>query len=151
MTKRAKLIPLAVLATGATFVMAAVPWPPVQASFRLVSVSGKDLPVVVEQEEECREELLAATLTLTTDGKWSLVAQEREICGAKQDDEEEREHGTYKANGVTVQFFNEDGKPAVHDGNDSELEVADLWEGTRSSGGFTVRLADGKTDLIFRN
>jgi len=150
MTNRTKVLPLALLATGAALVMGAGPWRPVQENFRLISVAGKSLPVVVEQEGECREELQSAMLTLDTNGKWSLVVTEKEICGTNQDNEEEREHGTYKANGTTVQFFDENGKPTVPDADDGELDVADLREGTRSSDGLTVRLADGKTDLIFR-
>lgn len=150
MTKRTKLIPLALLATGAAALAAAGPGSPAQESFRLISVAGRELPVVVEQEGECREELQSAMLTLETEGKWSLVAMEREICGTNQNDEEERDHGTYKASGATVEFFDVDGKPAVHNEGDDELDVAGLREGTRSSDEVTVRLADGKTDLVFR-
>ena len=75
---------------------------------------------------------------------------EREICGTNQNDEEEREHGTYTADGTSVQFFDDDGKPVVHDEDDGELDVAALRTGTRAPDGLTVRLADGKTDLVFR-
>ena len=150
MTNRGKLIPLALVAAGAPFVMAAGPWGTMQENFRLISVGGKELPVVVEQEGDCREELQSAMLTLATDGKWTLVSKEKEICGTKQKDEEERDQGTYKATGETLQFFDKDGKALVADEKDGDLDVAELREGTRAADGFTVRLADGKTELVFR-
>lgn len=73
---------------------------------------------------------------------------EREICGTREDIEEERERGRYDVSGTTLRFFDEDGDtPSPED--DDELDVADLVTGTRSSDGLVAQLADG-AELTFR-
>jgi hypothetical protein len=142
---------LGLLAPGATAssLPEAAAQAPVDESYRLVQVAGQPLPVVTEQSGECRDELLAATLTLHGDGTWTLLTTEREVCGTTTEEEEDREEGRYTADGQALRFLDENGKPAVDDGDDSELEVDDLLDGTRSAEGLVVRAADGETELRF--
>ena len=120
-------------------------------TYRLVDVSGGALPVLVEQDGDCRDELLSGTLTLADDGTWVLVTQEREVCGDRVEEDEEREEGRYTMDGQTVRFLDEDGEAEEHEEEDAgEIEVDDLSVGTRSADGLAVRLADGQTVLAFR-
>ena len=138
-----------VLALAAAAASAQVPG---QAEvYRLAEVEGRALPVVIEQEGDCRDELLGATLTLAADGEWTLVTQEREVCGDRVEEDEEREEGRYTAEGQTVRFLDEDGEAEEDDRDDEgpELDVEDLTVGTRSAGALSVRLEDGRT-AVFR-
>lgn len=117
--------------------------------FQLVQVAGQNLPVVTEENGDCRDELLAATLTLHAGQRWTLVTQEREVCGDQADDDEDREEGTYAVDGETIRFMDEDGDLPQDDGDDSELEIDDLLEGVRTDTGLTVRVVDGETELQF--
>lgn len=150
MQNRAMILVLTAITGVATVTMGMMPAEKTQRdeTFQLASVSGKALPVVIEEEGECREELQSGTLTLATDGDWTLVTMEREICGTREDLEEERERGRYDVSGTTLRFFDEHGDaPSPED--DDELDVADLVTGTRSSDGLVAQLADG-TELTFR-
>ncbi|MGH7551793.1 MAG: hypothetical protein ACREMQ_02040 [Longimicrobiales bacterium] len=150
MREHKKLFALTVLGVGAAVSLGmGTAAQTAQETFRLASVAGQPLPALIEQEGDCREELTAATLTLETNGRWMLVSTEREVCGTRVDDEEERENGTYTTERQTLRFLDDDGKPPVDD-DDDELDVSDLVTGTRSADGLVVRLADGKTDLTFR-
>lgn len=117
--------------------------------YRLTEVNGGALPVVVEQDERCREELLGGTLTLETDGRWRLMTQEREVCGADVEAEEESEDGIFTREGQTIRFLEEDGEPNDDEG-DEGIDAENLSVGTVAGGALTVRLADGATTLTFR-
>lgn len=121
-----------------------------EETYQLAQVAGQALPVVTEENDECRDELAAATLTLATDGTWTLVTTEREVCGQESDEDEDQEDGRYTVAGQTIHFTDDDGDTPTADGDDSELEVDDLVEGTRTADGLTVRVADGNTQLQFR-
>lgn len=119
-------------------------------TYQLAQVAGQALPVVTEEHDECRDELHAATLTLETDGTWSLVTTEREVCGQDVDEDEDREDGRYTIQGETIRFTDDDGDAPQADGDPNELEVDDLVEATRTADGLTVRVADDDTELTFR-
>lgn len=121
-----------------------------QETYQLAQVAGQALPVVTEENGDCRDELSAATLTLDTDGTWTLVTTEREVCGQDVDEDEDREDGRYTVDGQTIHFTDDDGNVATADGDDSELEVDDLVHATRTADGLTVQVADGDTQLQFR-
>ena len=118
-------------------------------TFRLVEVSGTALPVTTEGGDGCREDVIAATLTLEADGGWAMVTQEREVCGTRVEEDEDREEGTYRLEGNAFRFVNDD---EDDDGDDDadELDVEELATGTRTADGLTVRLEDGETVLVFR-
>ena len=121
-----------------------------QETWQLAEVAGAALPVVTEENEDCRDELHSATLTLHTDGRWTLVTTEREVCGQNSEDDEDTEEGRYTVEGDVIRFTDEDGEPAQDDGDDSELEVDDLVQATRTADGLLVRVADDGTELRFR-
>ena len=155
MQDRTKKIRVAALGAGVLALAAAgaSAQAPAQAEvYRLATVEGRALPVVIEQEGDCRDELLGGTLTLEADGEWTLVTQEREVCGDRVEEDEEREEGRYTVEGQTVRFLDEDGEAEQEDDRDDEtpdFDVDDLTVGTRSAGALSVRLEDGRT-AVFR-
>lgn len=122
-------------------------------TFDLVEVAGSGLPALIEEEDGCREQILAGRLTLEADGDWSLVTRERETCGDQVEEEEEREEGTYEVQSEAVLFTDDDGDSGdADDGDDADpngVDVDDLATGTRTAEGLEVRLEDGNI-LIFR-
>lgn len=120
-------------------------------TYRLVEVNGNALPVVIEEGRRCREELIAGTLELAPDGKWTLETSEREVCGDRVDLDNDRERGTYTVAGQTVTFLDRDGRPEDYDDDPTpDLDVEDLVVGTMSADGLAVRLDDNRTVLTFR-
>lgn len=122
-------------------------------SWSLVEVSGDALPVVVDVDDDCREEVVGGTLTLAVDGTWTLVTLERETCGGDVKESEDTEEGRYEAEGDRVRFFDEDGDPGteeIDDDQDDEVDVEDLMSGTRAGTTMTVELVHGTATLLFR-
>jgi len=159
MTKGTKILTLtavAALGAGALVLQAAPSWAQGvsgQESYQLVQVAGNALPTQIEQEGDCREEVLSGTLTLDTDGGWELVTRERETCGDQVEEEEESETGAYRAEGDVIRFMDDDeddDRNEAADDDDGELDLDDLATGTRSGDGLTVTLEDGQTVLVFR-
>ena len=140
----------ALVAGGAS---AAAQEAPSSDTYRLVEVAGVALPAVLEDGDACREEVLAGTLTLEADGRWTLDTTEREVCGDVVEEEEEREDGTYEVDGDVIRFLDDDeGEDDDADDADDaeEIELEDLSSGTRTDAGLTIRLEDGETILVFR-
>ena len=122
-----------------------------QEVYRLEQVGGQALPVVLEQDAECREDLLEATLTLEADGEWELSTREQEVCGADTAADDEVEEGDFTVDGQTIRFVEEDAPIDVDPDDDpTEIDVEDLAVGTRGEGVLNVRLRDGRTELLFR-
>lgn len=129
-----------------------------EQSYRLVAIDGQSLPVVVETEDDCREEVTEATLTLRDNNEWLLEIGEREVCGdAVEDEEMEEEEGTYAKDGDTIRFSGDDESDDEDTAEDEdeaeeedEVELDDLTVGTVSADGLSVRLADGQTVAVFR-
>ena len=120
-------------------------------TFRLIQVAGKALPAVIEEEDGCREEVVSGTLTLKADGIWILVAQEREVCGDRVEEEEEREEGKYSIEGSSIRFVDDDSDgDAEEDDTDDDLDLDDMTTGTRTAEGLTVRLKGSDAVLVFR-
>lgn len=93
--------------------------------YRLVSVDGQPLPVTVEEEDGCREEVAEATLTLRESGEWRLEVAEREVCGDAVDEEEtDDEAGRYTTEGDTVRFLDDDADDEA-DASEEEADEAD--------------------------
>ncbi len=116
-----------------------------EETWRLSQVDGNALPHVVDQDDDgCREEVVSGALTLHADGRWTLVTQEREVCGSEIEDETEEEDGRYEAQGETVRFADEDGDVET-DGDD----VDDIAHGTRNGSTLTVRTGGGDRVLVF--
>ena len=65
----------------------AAPAAPAETRYVLVDVGGKALPVEVEKEWRCREDVTAGTLRLREDGLWRLETLVRETCGDRTETE----------------------------------------------------------------
>ena len=155
MHNRTNLLALAAVAAGA-FAFDAAPASAqavsAEETYRLVQVAGTALPTVVEEDDDgCREEVLAGTLTLETDGDWKLVTRERETCGNDVEEEEDTEEGEYRIEGSAIRFVEEDDDDDDDDADETEdVDLDDLATGTRTSDGLTITLEDGETTLVFR-
>jgi hypothetical protein len=125
-----------------------------QGSYRLAELGGRPVPVLLEEEDGCREELLAATLTLAAGGEWTLTSVERESCGARAEQDEESDTGRYTTAGAVLSFTSDDRDEGGDDDADAdesgEIEVDELRTGSLSGDALTVRLADERTVLVFR-
>jgi hypothetical protein len=147
-----KPITIAALALGAVAFAApaAAQSVPQQEIYRLAEVDEAALPVVVEEDGDCIEEVLSGILTLMPDGTWSFVTQERETCDGEVEEDEDREEGTYRIEGDVVHFDEVDDDDEDDDEDDADLDLDDLVTGTRAANALTVRLEDGRTTLVFR-
>jgi hypothetical protein len=121
-------------------------------AYRLTEVGGKALPVEVEKEWRCREDVTAGTLTLGTDGRWLLETTQRKVCGDRTTTELETDDGRYTTEGQTFRFFDDDGKENTKDwGIGKDIDLDDLRSGALGGDGtLTVRLADDETTVVFR-
>src|SRR5690606_5266842 len=120
-----------------------------EETWQLARVGEQALPVVTEEHGECRDELHGATLTLHTDGRWTLVETKREVCGGDTDEDVDTDDGRYTISGDEIHFTDDDGDPNRADSDDDELEIDDLVHGARTTEGLTIRVADGDTELHF--
>jgi hypothetical protein len=145
----AAVVSLTVTVGPAAQAVAAVP---VETRYVLVDIGGKALPVEIEKGWRCREDVTAGSLILREDGQWRLETSVRETCGDRPAMEQEDEDGTYRAEGTTLHFLDDDGRRNRPDWNPGgEIDLDELDRGTLASGGtLTVRLADEKTVLRFR-
>ena len=125
---------------------------PAERRFTLVEVGGKALPVQVDKEWRCREEVTAGTLVLRGDGRWRLGTSIRETCGDRTKMDQEDEDGLYRTEGGTIQFLDDDGNRNDDDWHVlPEIDLDELDQGSIADGGtLTVRLADEKTVLKFK-
>jgi hypothetical protein len=125
---------------------------PAETRYVLVDVGGKALPVEIDKGWRCREDVTAGTLLLREDGHWRLQMSVREICGDRPEMEHEDDDGTYRAEGTTLHFLDDDGNRNHADWSlGGEIDLDELDQGTMAAGGtLTVRLADEKTVLRFR-
>lgn len=136
---------IGVLSTAAVATQSA----PEAETFTLVAVNGAGLPALVEEEEGCREEIVAGAITLEADGDWVLTTREREVCGERVEEEEEREEGTYEAEGDGIRFIDDDDDDDAGDRDQDEVDIDELATGSRTAAGLTVGLEAGGT-LTFR-
>jgi hypothetical protein len=125
---------------------------PAETPYLLLDLGGKPLPVRIEKEGRCYEDVVAGTLRLREDGRWRLETTVRETCGSRSKMEQEDEDGTYRTEGSTLRFLDDDGHRNRADWRlDGEIDLDELDHGTLAEDGvLTVRLADGKTVLRFR-
>ena len=129
----------------------AIPPPPAESRYALVEVGGKGLPVEIEKEWRCREEVTAGTLILREDSRWRLETSVRETCGDRTEMNQDDEDGTYRTQGATIHFLDDDGNRNDADWSlDREIDLDELNHGSIDGGTLAVRLADEKTVLRFR-
>ena len=115
-------------------------------SYALYQVNGQPLPVVTDEENGCREEVLAATLIIEANGDWRMDYTERETCGTEVEEDEEDESGRYITEGNTIIFSDDDESDSPAD----EIDIDELGIGTLSGDVLSVTLEDRRTVLSFR-
>ena len=124
---------------------------PAERRYALVDVGGKGLPVEIEKEWRCRDEVTAGTLVLREDSRWRLETSVRETCGDRTKMDQDDEDGTYRTEGATIHFLDDDGNRNEADWSlEREIDLDELDHGTIDGGTLTVRLADEKTVLRFQ-
>jgi len=113
---------------------------------------GDTLPARVEKEWRCHEDVAAGRLSLRQDWRWLLETTTREVCDDRVDEDHDTDDGTYKTQGQTLRFLDDDGRENIDRGwgIGTDIDLDDLRTGTLASDGtLTVKLADG-TPLVFR-
>lgn len=125
---------------------------PTATEYTLAQVAGKPLPVMVDKESHCEETVTAGTLTLSGENRWRLATVTSEVCGDRTDEDRDSDDGTYRTEGATIRFLDDDGDDSDRDRDlGKELDLDELQTGTIADDGtLTVRLADEKTTLVFR-
>jgi hypothetical protein len=120
--------------------------------YSLVEVAGARLPAETEKEWRCREEVTGGTLSLREDGHWLLETATREICGDRTEEDRDTDDGTYRTEGSTLHFLDDDGRESSAGwGLENEVDLDDLRTGTLTPDGtLTIRLANDKHTLVFR-
>ena len=111
-------------------------------TYTLAQIGTNSLPATVETEDNCREEVVNATLTLAN-GTWRLERLERDVCADKTDDEWEVDSGRYRVSGSTIEFLDKDGKTQQNEEGD---DLDDLSSGTLEGG--TLRVKLGRSALM---
>lgn len=131
---------------------AAAPGASATTIYQLAQVDGTALPVEVEKEWHCREDVTAGTLTLGGDGRWLLETTKREVCGSNTKTGIDTDDGRYIAEGQTLRFLDDDGDENTKDWDlGKDIDLDDFRTGTLGGDGtLTVQLADEKTTLVFR-
>ncbi len=116
-----------------------------------MDVGGKGLPVEIEREWRCRDEVTAGTLVLREGSHWRLQTRVRQTCGDRTEMDQEDEDGMYRTEGATIHFLDDDGNRNDADWSlEREIDLDELDHGSLDGGMLTVRLADEKTVLRFR-
>ena len=123
--------------------------PEIQGAYRLTSVGGQALPVLLGTDDGCRELVTAATLNLGADGKWSLHQEERHECPSGVRMEKDSERGRYLVTGTTVTFMDDDGDRNTGGTPDDDIDLEELDQGTVSGTTLNVRLKEGQA-LVFQ-
>lgn len=118
------------------------------AEYRLMSVDGKALPVLLGTDDGCKEFVTAATLTMA-DGKWTLKQDERHECPSGNRTESDSESGKYTVEGNTITFMDEEGKRNTGGKPDDDIDLDELDQGTLSGNTLTVRLKEGQS-VVFQ-
>ena len=131
----------------------AQPPAPGTTRYTLAEVAGKPLPAQVEKEWRCREDVTAGSLTLSEDGRWLLETTTRQVCGDRTEEDRDDDDGTYRTEGGTIHFLDDDGRENTDRGwgIGTEIDLDELRAGTIADDGtLRVQLADGRTTLVFR-
>ena len=83
-------------------------------TWRLRSMNGAAMPVTIGQSGDYKAELIAVTLDLGTDGRFTITTHKRESMHGKVNDETSPDTGTYMrtSSGVTL-HFQSDGKTTI--------------------------------------
>jgi hypothetical protein len=120
--------------------------------YTLMDVGGKALPVEIEKEWRCRDEVTAGTLVLRENSRWRLETSIRETCGSRTKMDQEDEDGIYRTEGTTIHFLDDDGDRNDADWSlEAEMDLDELDHGSIADGDLlSVQLADEKTVLRFR-
>jgi hypothetical protein len=134
-----------VLAAGVIVASAAAQ--SVSGTYILERVGSSGLPATVEVEGDCREEVLAATLTLNANDTWRLETRERDVCPNETEDENESATGRYRVSGTTIEFLDDDGESQQGESGD---DLDELSTGRIEGTALRVRLGRTETTLQFR-
>lgn len=119
----------------------------VVGTWELVAIAGDSLPAVIDQDGDCREEIVSATLTIAPDSTWRLESVERDICSNSTKEEKEQDKGRYHANENSVEFLDSAGKSQKDEDGD---DLDDLSAGTLEGDTLTVQLGKLDKRLTFR-
>lgn len=118
-------------------------------TYELTEVNGDALPVPIEVEDDCTEEVNAAELTLAEQGEWTLQVTSTETCGTEVEEETDTESGTYTTEAEAIVFLDDDGEREEEERDEDEIEVDELDSAVLQGSTLQVTLADRETRLTF--
>ena len=123
--------------------------PAVAGAYKLAQVDSTDLPVLVREDGDCREEVTEATLALAADNTWKFEAKVRATCGAEVTEKTETEDGKYTVSAADIDFEPDEEAEKV-DVDPDKFEIDDLATGTLKDNVLTVKLDEETKVLVFR-
>ena len=115
----------------------------VVGTWELAQIDGNALPAVLDQDGDCREEVVSATLTIAPDSTWRLESNERDVCPNKTEDDPQTETGRWRVDGNNIEMLDKAGKSQRDESGD---DLDDVSTGTIDGDTLTLKL--GKTDKV---
>jgi hypothetical protein len=102
-----KATAFAALATVLVFAQSAAQdpvTPPLAGTYTLNKVDKNDLPITIAEKDGCKQEVTAASLTITPENKYTFESTIKETCGDKVQEKTNTERGSLAATGPKVSF-----------------------------------------------
>jgi hypothetical protein len=78
--------------------------PPLAGAYTLAKVDNGDLPIAIADKDGCKQEVTAATLTITPENKYTFESTIKETCGDKVQEKKNTERGSLAAAGAKISF-----------------------------------------------
>lgn len=121
----------------------------VAGTYKLAQVDTTNLPVVIKEETDCRQEVTEGTLTLNADQTWKFDAKVRNTCGTEVTESTATEDGKFTITEAGINFDPDDDVDATDEDPD-ELEIDDLAIGTLKDNELRITLDEETKVLVFR-
>jgi hypothetical protein len=116
--------------------------------YKLAMVDTVNLPALISEANNCRDEVTDATLTFGTDNTWRVTANVRRTCGTEVTTETATEEGKFTVSGDTIDF--DPGDAEQQDTDPNKVKWTELATGTIKDNEITVKLEEDRKTLVFR-
>jgi hypothetical protein len=138
---------------------------PIAGTYSLAQVDKADLPILIAEKDGCRQEMIAAKITLTAENKYTFEATIRESCGEKVQENTRSEQGAVAVSGANLTFTPDapaeaaaPAAPAQAAGNKvaaekpapAAFEFTPLAAGSIADGALTITMNKQSKTLTFR-
>ena len=82
----------------------APPTLPPAGGYKLTQIDNANLPVLLMEKDNCKQEITKAELEVSKDSKYTLETTIKETCGDKTQEKKSKEQGTIAASTGKIQF-----------------------------------------------